>query len=61
MTFPSSTELRTLWNINGFWIKLKPMQQLLEISKRGYDSCFQEWQNCWNKCVLAEKAYFKEG
>jgi len=64
VTFPSSPDFRTLWNIMVSRCqndKLQAMQQLSAIPKTGYDSCFQEWYSCWNKCIQKEKAYFKEG
>ena len=35
-------------------IKLNSMKTLLDIPKMEFAKCFQQWQQCWAKCVAAE-------
>jgi hypothetical protein len=40
-------------------LELFATKQLLLISNVKFERCFQHWQEWWNKCVLAEGAYFE--
>lgn len=40
-------------------IKQKAIEQLLTIPKNDFQSCFQEWQQRWAKCVASQGRYFE--
>jgi hypothetical protein len=46
------------------FVSVKEMQQNVTagvtfIPKYNFQGCFQQWQDCWSKCVCAERQYFK--
>ena len=35
------------------------MAKLYSIRKEAFQKCFEQWQNCWEKCVLSQADYFE--
>jgi hypothetical protein len=40
-------------------IKRETMQVLKELTKEDMQHCFQEWKQCWTKCILSGGEYFE--
>lgn len=61
VTLISSPELRTLkdkWLEDVVTVTLNMAHQLLKISKKECERCFQQWRSHWKKRTGAEGAYF---
>jgi len=40
-------------------IQANMTRQLRDITKRDYQRCYRQWQECWNKCIQAQGHYFE--